>query len=55
MNEDCALTLKKSYDVGEHLDPNKIQNLLDSSELVKRLLDPPKRPPLTFVGLRKYM
>jgi hypothetical protein len=55
MKEDSALTLKKSYDAGEHLDPNKIQNLLDNSELVKRLLDPPKRPSLTFAGLRNYM
>jgi hypothetical protein len=53
--EDSALSLKKSYDSGKNLDPNTIQNMLESSELVKRLLDPPKRPPLTFFGLRNYM
>lgn len=55
MKEDSALTLKKMYDVGERIDPDKIQNLLDNSDLIKSLLDPPKRPPLTFAGLRNYM
>lgn len=55
MKEDSALTLKRSYDAGERIDPNKLQSLLDNSDLVKRLLDPPKHPPLTFAGLRNYM
>lgn len=55
MIEDSALLLKKSYDQGEKLDAKKIQKMLENSELVKKLLDPPKRPPKTFAGLRNYM
>ena len=55
MIEDSALLLKKSFANGEKLDAKEIQNMLKNSELVNKLLEPPKRPPTTFAGLRNYM
>ncbi|MFX1489673.1 MAG: hypothetical protein ACFFBI_11025 [Promethearchaeota archaeon] len=54
MNEDSALTLKKIYDKGEEITVKKAQKMLDQSELIKRLLETPKRSPDTFVGIRGY-
>ncbi|MFX1499999.1 MAG: hypothetical protein ACFFDH_03440 [Promethearchaeota archaeon] len=54
MNEDSALTLKKAYDKGENIPLNKAQKMLEQSELMKRLLETPKRSPDTFVGIRAY-
>ncbi|MFX1479526.1 MAG: hypothetical protein ACFFCI_15495 [Promethearchaeota archaeon] len=54
MNEDSALTLKKIYDKGEEITVKEAQKMLDQSELIKRLLETPKRSPDTFVGIRGY-
>ena len=54
MIEDSAFTLKKSYDSGEKIPIKEAQKMLGQSELIKRLLEPPKRPPTTFVGIRAY-
>lgn len=52
MKEDSALFLKKSYEKGEKISPEEIQKMLEQSDLIKMLLEPPKRPPTTFVGIR---
>ncbi|MFX1574503.1 MAG: hypothetical protein ACFFB0_17315 [Promethearchaeota archaeon] len=54
MNEDSALTLKKAYENGETITLNEAQKMLEQSELVEKLLEPPKRSPETFVGIRAY-
>ena len=55
MNEDSALALKKAYDRGESITIKEAQKKLESSELMIRLLETPKRPPDTFVGIRNYL
>ena len=52
MIEDTALSLKKAYETGENISIKEAQNMLEQSELIKRLLETPKRPPVTFVGIR---
>ncbi|MFX1390021.1 MAG: hypothetical protein ACFE9Z_08170 [Promethearchaeota archaeon] len=54
MKEDSALLLKKSYERGDNITLEDAQKMLDNSELIKQLLEPPKRPPTTFVGIRAY-
>jgi hypothetical protein len=54
MKEDLALTLKKTYDKGVSLALKEVQTMLEESELVKKLLEPPKMRPETFVGIRTY-
>jgi hypothetical protein len=53
--EDSALILKQKYDRGENIPLQQVQELLNQSVLVTRLLETPNRPPNTFVGLRNYM
>ena len=53
--EDPALILKKKYDKGEKVSPKEVQELLNQSELITKLLETPTRAPITFVGLRNYM
>ncbi|MHA1915401.1 MAG: hypothetical protein ACW986_07520 [Promethearchaeota archaeon] len=55
MTEDSALALKKSFENGEEIPFKKAQELLDQSELITKLIGPPKRSPNTFAGLRAYM
>ncbi|MFX1457257.1 MAG: hypothetical protein ACFFDB_17970 [Promethearchaeota archaeon] len=55
MNEDSALILKKAYDKGEDLSKNKVQTMLEESELIKKLITTPERRSNTFAGLRNYM
>jgi hypothetical protein len=52
MIEDSALTLKKAYEKGENITIEEAQKMLEQSELMKKLLEPLKRPPITFVGIR---
>ncbi|MFX1281276.1 MAG: hypothetical protein ACFFA3_18135 [Promethearchaeota archaeon] len=52
MKEDSALLLKKSYEKGEKISTEETQKMLKQSDLIKMLLEPPKRPPTTFVGIR---
>ncbi|MFX1552150.1 MAG: hypothetical protein ACFFB9_17510 [Promethearchaeota archaeon] len=52
MIEDSALTLKKAYEKGESITIEEAQKMLKKSELVTKLIEPPKRPPITFVGIR---
>ncbi|MFX1567532.1 MAG: hypothetical protein ACFFCV_04100 [Promethearchaeota archaeon] len=52
MTEDSALTLKKAYDRGEEIALKEAKKMLEQSELISKLLEPPKRPPVTFVGIR---
>ena len=52
MIEDSALSLKKSHDKGEDIAIEEAQKMLEQSELIKKLLEPPKRPQTTFVGVR---
>jgi hypothetical protein len=52
MIEDSALTLKKAYEKGESITIEEAQKMLKESELVTKLIEPPKRPPITFVGIR---
>ena len=52
MIEDSALTLKKAHEKGESITIEEAQEMLVKSELIKRLIEPPKRPPITFVGIR---
>jgi hypothetical protein len=54
MIEDSALTLKRAYDNGELDDFEKAKELLGKSELIKKLLTPPKQKPELFVGIRAY-
>ena len=53
--EDSALILKRKYDNGEIIPPQEVQELLNQSPLVNKLLETHDRPPTTFVGLRNYM
>jgi hypothetical protein len=55
MMEDPALLLKKKYDKGEKVFPKEVQELLNQSELITKLLETPTRASITFVGLRNYM
>lgn len=55
MIEDSALTLKIDYERGDTITIKDAQKLLEQSELINKLLTPPKRGPNTFVGLRVYM
>jgi hypothetical protein len=55
MNEDSALILKKYYERGEGISLREAQKMLKDSELMNRLLETPKRPPDTFVGVRNYL
>ena len=55
MMEDSALILKRKYDNGEIIPPQEVQELLNQSPLVNKLLETHDRPPTTFVGLRNYM
>jgi len=52
MDKDSAFTLKKAYDKDDKVSIKKAQNMLESSELVSKLLTDPKQKPHTFVGLR---
>lgn len=52
MIEDSALTLKKAIDAGKKLSIEEVQEMLGKSELVDKLLTPPKQKPTTFVGIR---
>ncbi|MHA2393320.1 MAG: hypothetical protein ACXAEX_15370 [Promethearchaeota archaeon] len=52
MIEDSALSLKKAYDKGEYKSKEEIQMILGKSELINKLLTPPKQKPTTFVGIR---
>jgi len=52
MDQDSALTLKIAYDKGNKVTINNAENMLESSELVSKLLTNPKQKPHTFVGLR---
>jgi hypothetical protein len=54
MIEDSALTLKKAYEIGNLINMEKANVLLDKSELVSRLLVEPKQKPELFVGIRAY-
>jgi len=54
MIDDSALTLKKAYEKGEKITLEEAQKMLEQSELITKLLDTPKRPPVTFVGIRAY-
>ncbi len=54
MQEDTALTLKKTYEKGETVPPDKVQALLTQSELLERLLVAPKKKPRTFAAVRAY-
>jgi len=55
LNEDSALTLKKKFDKGIVISDKEAKELLNDSELIKSLLIPPKRKPVTFVGVREYV
>ena len=55
MNGDSALTLKRVYDSGEEITVKEAQKMLKQSELLKKLLETPKRKPDTFVGIRNYL
>jgi len=52
INEDSALLLKKAYEKGEKITIKEAQKMLEQSDLISKLLEPPKRPPTTFVGVR---
>lgn len=52
--EDSALSLKKAYEKGDHFTIKEAQEILEQSELIKLLLETPKRSPSTFVGIRAY-
>jgi hypothetical protein len=54
MIEDSALFLKKAYDKGDKITVKEAQKMLEQSELIKKLLETPKRNPDTFVGIRAY-
>ncbi len=54
MDQDSALTLKKAYDEGNKISKQKAKNMLEASELVRKLLIDPKQKPHTFVGLRAH-
>lgn len=55
MKEDLALTLKKRHEKGENFNIKEARAILEQSELLKKLLETPVRPPTTYVGLRAYM
>ncbi|MHA1931641.1 MAG: hypothetical protein ACW96X_03820 [Promethearchaeota archaeon] len=55
MIEDSALTLKKDYDKGENIAIKDTREMLEQSELIKKLITTPERSPNTFAGLRNYM
>ncbi|MBY8988919.1 MAG: hypothetical protein KGD61_10735 [Candidatus Lokiarchaeota archaeon] len=55
MIEDSALSLKKAYEKGEKLPKKEVQNLVEQSGLMNKLLTTPERSPNTFAGLRGYM
>jgi hypothetical protein len=55
MIEDSALILKKRCDREEKIPPQEVQELLNQSDLISKLLETPNRPPNTYVGLRNYM
>mgnify|MGYP001307957256 CR=1 FL=1 len=54
MKEDSALTLKKRVDNGEAVAEKQALQRLKQSELIEKLLTPPKRKADTFVGIRAY-
>ena len=54
MREDTALSLKKIVDNGETLSEQQAKDMLNQSDLIGKLLTPPKRKPDTFVGVRAY-
>ncbi len=54
MNKDSALSLKKAYEKGENITIKEAQKMLEQSEVIKKLLETPKRSPNTFVGIRAY-
>ncbi|MFX1323313.1 MAG: hypothetical protein ACFE8N_00035 [Promethearchaeota archaeon] len=52
MIEDSALSLKKAITEGKNLSIEEVQEILGKSELIDKLLTPPKQKPTTFVGIR---
>ncbi len=52
MDEDSALSLRKSYDSGINITEKEARKMLGQSELIRKLLDTPMRSPNLFVGVR---
>ena len=54
MIKDLALSTKKHFNKGAVIDINNAKQMLQHSDLIKRLLIPPEQKLEGFTGLRSY-